>query len=220
MIIENQRDGSKELARPKKLFVGNNLQETALNDDWLNNQPKSRLIEVIKVLANRLEGETTGKIDNAHSLNIIDNEPPISIKPNGNKVVVKEIIVPAVQESQFKNPELQWELTFIPKDSSHRPLQIHILGNFTIGRNEGNKSVDLDLASLRGDELGMSRQHAAIRVSGEGLYLIDLGSTNGTFYRGKQLEPGNPVQIFQHGSIAFGGLLLYIGNIQKLKPVD
>jgi pSer/pThr/pTyr-binding forkhead associated (FHA) protein len=67
---------------------------------------------------------------------------------------------------------------------------VPVRGRLTIGRGS---ECDLSL-----DEPEMSRKHAMIENSGEGIYLRDLGSSNGTFVNGVQvrdavLHPGDQI---------------------------
>ena len=58
------------------------------------------------------------------------------------------------------------------------------LGVTTIGRGETN---DLCL-----DDIKASRFHAELRTTAEGMEVIDLNSTNGTFVNGECLTPTQP----------------------------
>ena len=64
--------------------------------------------------------------------------------------------------------------------------QIEILnppkGNFTVGRSEDNL--------LQLDNGRVSRRHAEIKMTANGLLVQDLGSTNGTFIEGQKLKAG------------------------------
>jgi hypothetical protein len=64
----------------------------------------------------------------------------------------------------------------------------------TIGRVDGLTSVlpTIDLSRQGGWERGVSRLHAAIQRLEDRLYLIDLGSTNGTFLNGRRIESRIP----------------------------
>ena len=211
--MDNQ-DKNHELEQLAR-FLGNldpaNFDQSVLNDDWLKERSLSQLVQIIKVLAERLKGEATLKINKADLPPVADEVPVPLPEPT---FVSEEIVVPAALISS--SPAIQWELTLVPKKQGSRPLRIRILGDFTIGRKTGAQPADLDLTPFGADKMGVSRQHAAIRVTSDGLYLLDLGSTNGTYYKGKQLGLGKPTKITSGGAIAFGSLVLAIATIKHL----
>ena len=55
----------------------------------------------------------------------------------------------------------------------------------------------------------VSRKHAWLRVRGQNVELVDLGSTNGTYLEGRRIEPLRPVEIEPTSSvqISFGSNL-------------
>jgi diguanylate cyclase (GGDEF)-like protein len=72
--------------------------------------------------------------------------------------------------------------------------------DLVIGRRDG---VDVQ---IRDD--GVSRRHATIRVDGEGAFLVDLGSANGTYVEGRRLpearvSDGARIQIGAHTTLKF-----------------
>jgi DNA-binding winged helix-turn-helix (wHTH) protein len=84
--------------------------------------------------------------------------------------------------------ELSAELSIDYSDETLRPALprhrvFHLTGErFVIGRAPG---CDLQI-----DHQAVSRQHAVIMAEERRYYVKDLGSTNGSFLNGKQLEPG------------------------------
>jgi pSer/pThr/pTyr-binding forkhead associated (FHA) protein len=54
----------------------------------------------------------------------------------------------------------------------------------------------VNLASWQGEERGVSRRHALLRPGREKLFILDLGSTNGTHYNGTPLttDRAQPLQ--------------------------
>src|ERR1700692_423301 len=66
----------------------------------------------------------------------------------------------------------------------------------TIGRTPDNQ--------LAVNDIKASSHHAAIRPNGQGYTIVDLGSTNGTFVNGQQLERGMPRQLNSGDTIRIG----------------
>lgn len=52
-------------------------------------------------------------------------------------------------------------------------------------------------------ERGVSRLHAKIMEKADGIYLLDLNSTNGTFLNGEMIEPGRDYKIEEGDMVAF-----------------
>ncbi len=52
-------------------------------------------------------------------------------------------------------------------------------------------------------ERGVSRLHAKIMEKADGMYLLDLNSTNGTFLNGEMIEPGKDYKIEEGDMVAF-----------------
>lgn len=75
-----------------------------------------------------------------------------------------------------------------------------INGTITIGRARGNQIVIPDPY--------VSGWHAQIEQKGGELYLVDLGSTNGTFVNGKKVK--GKVKLKPKDSVAVGGILFGI----------
>jgi uncharacterized membrane protein YhaH (DUF805 family) len=74
--------------------------------------------------------------------------------------------------------------------------------NFVIGRNR--EVCDLVIA-----DQGVSRQHAEISVSGSGVYIRDLGSSNGTFVNGQRLT-GEFLPFPMNGTLTLGPIELSV----------
>mgnify|MGYP001085235873 CR=1 FL=1 len=60
-----------------------------------------------------------------------------------------------------------------------------------IGRSDAGSSYvpDVDLAPFGAQQRGISRRHAAIVRRQGAIYVVDLGSMNGTFVNNKRLSP-------------------------------
>lgn len=102
-----------------------------------------------------------------------------------------------------------------PQDSL-RPL--------VIGRDggDGRLRVDVDLKSVGGDKLGVSRQHLAVRYDALArvVTVTDLGSVNGSHINGQRLHPGE-VRALNHGDqLRLGKLMLLVTILYDFDEID
>ena len=81
-----------------------------------------------------------------------------------------------------------------------------IFGRIDPGRES---TVNIDLTHCEGRELGVSRLHAMIDLSGIPT-LTDMNSANGTFLNGERLIPFEVRRLFNGDVICLGMLVLYV----------
>ena len=76
------------------------------------------------------------------------------------------------------------------------------LSEYTLGRSSEDQPIlpDIDLAPYHAYDYGVSRLHAAIKISQPNVVLIDFGSANGTQLNGQKLSPNKPYPL-THGDI-------------------
>lgn len=79
-----------------------------------------------------------------------------------------------------------------------------LIGRVTEGENPAEYA--LDLARFDGYQNGVSRHHASITQHDGGLYLEDLGSTNGTRINGFQLTPRRKYRLRDGDEVEFARL--------------
>ena len=81
-----------------------------------------------------------------------------------------------------------------------------------IGRADPNSEMvpELDLTKFDGVEYGVSRMHATIQHTEQGVILIDFGSTNGTAINNHRLMAETPYLLQSGDEIRFGDLLVHI----------
>ncbi len=109
-------------------------------------------------------------------------------------------------------------LTFViqRRDDPHQfEFQVQIDDEFVIGRSHPDDpgNPDVDLTTVEGQELGISRRHARFINENGVLKVVDLGSTNGTYLNGIPLDLDHP-QIMRLGDqLALGNVLLYLSRI-------
>ncbi len=88
---------------------------------------------------------------------------------------------------------------------------------FVLGRSDVRSTYvpDIDLATFRALEKGVSRRHAAfVHYQGK-LHVIDLSSVNGTFLNGKKLKPELPYIVNDGDHLGLGDLALRLKVAEK-----
>jgi hypothetical protein len=100
---------------------------------------------------------------------------------------------------------LRWWLELWPDQGqgNGKPMRFEIVGDVVMGRS---MLSDIDLLPYNGLEHGVSRRHALLRPSRNSLYMIDLGSTNGTHYNGIPMGQGIAIPLAHHSVIRLGRL--------------
>lgn len=83
---------------------------------------------------------------------------------------------------------------------------------FTIGRGVKGQLIlpDVDLERYNALELGVSRLHAVLKVTDISVAIMDLGSSNGTFINGEQIEDHQEKTVNHGDIIALGKLELEV----------
>ena len=90
------------------------------------------------------------------------------------------------------------------------PLQER--SEFTLGRISEGQSImpDIDLSPYKAYASGVSRLHAVIKHSARRVFLIDLGSANGTYVNGKRLSPNVEHSLNNGDVVALGKLKIQV----------
>ena len=110
--------------------------------------------------------------------------------------------------------EETWSDIIIMIPSGSRKLKFTPEKDIYIGRSdqESLHNPDINLEEDGGGELGVSRNHAMIKFDkmGEGLVILDLNSTNGTYLNQYRLPPELPYPLKNGDEVQFGNLLVHI----------
>lgn len=96
------------------------------------------------------------------------------------------------------------------------PIGLDIMGDVVLGRgSEGEGVPDLDLEPFGAFEMGVSRRHAMLRPSKNSLYILDLGSRNGTMHNALRLGSGITRPINHNDTITLGRLTFTVKIVSK-----
>jgi hypothetical protein len=83
---------------------------------------------------------------------------------------------------------------------------------FTLGRVSEAQPImpDIDLTPYQAYANGVSRLHAVLKREGERVFVMDLGSSNGTYLNGKRLKPNSEHTLNHSDLLALGKLKIQI----------
>ncbi|HEX7972999.1 MAG TPA: FHA domain-containing protein [Anaerolineales bacterium] len=95
-------------------------------------------------------------------------------------------------------------------------LPIDSQEEITLGRTSTGQpfAPDVDLAPFHAYEAGVSRLHAALRITGERVMVKDLGSANGTHLNGEKIPANIPFPVAHRDILTLGKLKIQV-LIQK-----
>lgn len=107
-----------------------------------------------------------------------------------------------------------WRVQFDLAFNTLRRFGLDILGEVMLGRgDDGPAFVGLD--AFDADELGVSRQHLLLRPDESKLYILDLGSTNGTWINGRSIGVNTPYSIANGDLLTIGKLELVVRILKR-----
>ena len=169
-----------------------------LNRRRLMSISQDELIDIILELKDKLP---LGTAEIGHSV------APFHFSPEIGAVFVDYVRLPAAPVRERNDEaETTWRLGLVSSDPDAKPLGLDIYDDVIVGRETQDITPDLDLTEYDAEERGVSRRHALLRPTKNSLFLIDLGSTNGTLRNGLRLSTGVAVKLKKDDIISFGRL--------------
>jgi len=115
-------------------------------------------------------------------------------------------------------PETAWRVILTSAQDSSRALPMELRGDVTFGcsggADETAENIDVDLADMDGAGYGVSHRHLKLRPAKEKLFLIDLGSRNGTYANGTPVTASSAYAIQDGDLITLGRLHLRVKIVQ------
>jgi len=119
----------------------------------------------------------------------------------------------SAQEINFPPPSYTlstWASLHLLDSGQILPLSERV--EFTLGRVSDAQPImpDIDLTPYQAYSCGVSRLHAVLKREGKRVYIMDLGSSNGTFLNGKRLQPHMEHQLNHSDIFSLGKLKIQI----------
>jgi hypothetical protein len=114
----------------------------------------------------------------------------------------------------------RWRIELHDLGSLKEPLGFDILGDTVLGRHlpKATETPDMDFSRFDTGDKGVSRRHALLRPTRNNLYLLDLGSTNGTQRNAFPLGPGHAQALHHDDVISLGRLTFTVKIIARPEP--
>ncbi|MFW5940459.1 MAG: GAF domain-containing protein [Chloroflexota bacterium] len=116
-----------------------------------------------------------------------------------------------------EQPQPVWRVKFTPATDPSQQFGLQINGEVIFGRQPGaeDKGKLVDLGRFGAEALGVSRRHIMIRPTTTNLFIVDLGSTNGTFRNGRSIGSHTPYSLVDHDVVTLGKLPLVIEIVER-----
>lgn len=109
-------------------------------------------------------------------------------------------------------PDVAWRVSFTPATDPSQQFGLEINGEVILGRRvrspESDELVDLNFCGAA--TLGVSRQHVMLRPTATNLFIVDLGSTNGTYRNGRSIGSHTPYSLVDGDIVTLGKLPLLV----------
>ena len=107
-----------------------------------------------------------------------------------------------------------WRVRFDLATDPMQRLGLDINGEVIFGRNIDAPNL-VDLSLFKADELGVSRQHMMLKPTETDLFVIDLGSTNGTFCNNEKVDKNSTYSLVNGDILTLGRLQLIVSIVRR-----
>ncbi len=100
-----------------------------------------------------------------------------------------------------------WRIQFIGEGGE--VMGVDVYDDVVLGRGKQVRDrAGIDFTAWAAQDKGVSREHALLRPTPTCLYLVDIGSTNGTFHNIEMVTPGVARELADGDIIVLGRLML------------
>ena len=196
--MANEKDTGQVSQQPSLELYLRNLEQTLLNREWLETRTKYELMDLVLFLAVQLYKQSTSELRQTAT-----RRQPDAVFPSiGAENLPNFEVVPA--NSDGKGERLKVLMVGSKTAALNRGYEI--IDHAVLGREDGESNVDIDLTAYGPEVKGVSRRHAEFKIHDGKLFVVDLGSSNGTYLKGKRIAVGEPVEVPNGGVLSFGAL--------------
>lgn len=108
-----------------------------------------------------------------------------------------------------------WRVRLEAIYDSHHCIGLDINGEVVLGRGQDTPEFVTIFNAEDAEHLGVSRRHAMLRPSDSKLYILDLGSTNGTWLNGRSIGVNMPYSLSNGDIVRLGHLELTVRIVKQ-----
>ena len=120
--------------------------------------------------------------------------------------------VPHTGVDEEKQPV--WRVRFLLSADKQQSFGLEINDEVHLGRGKNEKDL-VDLTPYDAETLGVSRRHIALRPTASNLFVLDLGSTNGTRRNGRSIGMNTPYSLADGDILTLGNLQLTVQIVKR-----
>ena len=130
-------------------------------------------------------------------------------------IITEELFYRPVPYSQADENETPvWRIRLTVTADKQQELGLEINDEIHLGRGKNDSGL-IDLTPYGAERLGVSRQHIALRPTPANLFVIDLGSTNGTRRNGRSIGLNTPYALADGDLLSLGNLELTVRIVKR-----
>lgn len=107
-----------------------------------------------------------------------------------------------------------WRVRFLLTANKEQQFGLEINDEVHLGRGK-NESDLIDLTPYGAESFGVSRRHVSLRPTAANLFVIDLGSTNGTRRNGRSIGINTPYALADGDILSLGNLQLTVHIVKR-----
>jgi len=121
--------------------------------------------------------------------------------------------VPKSARADKTSPQTLWRVRFDLTSNKKISFGLEIYGDVNLGRGKDPNIFDLSMYDA--ESLGVSRQHAQLRPTDNKLFVLDLGSTNGTQVNGRLISNNTPYSLSNGDMLTLGRLEFSVTIVKR-----
>jgi hypothetical protein len=143
--------------------------------------------------------------------------PPPLITETGFVIVPREV----EEKKKDAKPDAKdafkiWRITISLAENPSKTLGLEIRGDVSFGASpDEDTDIDIDLTGIYDQDRGVSQKHMLLRPGKDKLFMLDLGSRNGTYANGTPVTRERTYAVQDGDIITLGRLHLRIKIVER-----